>query len=38
MDRISYGLGGLFQKSPWVAEQAYGARPFSGIDPRKAFR
>jgi OHCU decarboxylase len=25
-------FGGLYEHSPWVAEQAYGARPFNGFD------
>ena len=39
MDREQFvqDFGGLFQKSPWIAEEAYGARPFSDVyDLRKA--
>ena len=25
-------LGGVFEHSPWVAERAFGARPFAGVD------
>ena len=25
-------FGGLYEHSPWVAEQAYGGRPFNGFD------
>jgi OHCU decarboxylase len=41
MDRDQFvaEFGGLFQKSPWVAEQAYEARPFGDVyDLRKALQ
>ena len=25
-------LGGVFERSPWIAERAFAARPFAGID------
>jgi 2-oxo-4-hydroxy-4-carboxy-5-ureidoimidazoline decarboxylase len=30
--RLHALLGGVFEHSPWVAAQAYGARPFSSLD------
>jgi 2-oxo-4-hydroxy-4-carboxy-5-ureidoimidazoline decarboxylase len=34
MDRAAFveRFGGIFEKSPWVAEEAWEARPFSSID------
>jgi 2-oxo-4-hydroxy-4-carboxy-5-ureidoimidazoline decarboxylase len=34
MDRVTFvaTLGGVFENSPWVAEQAWDARPFSAMD------
>jgi 2-oxo-4-hydroxy-4-carboxy-5-ureidoimidazoline decarboxylase len=31
-DRFMELLGGIFEHSPWVAERAWAARPFGGID------
>jgi OHCU decarboxylase len=33
-DRSAFvaALGGIFEHSPWVAEAAYAARPFAGVD------
>ena len=34
MDRVAFvqKFGGIFEKSPWVAEKAWEKRPFAGID------
>jgi 2-oxo-4-hydroxy-4-carboxy-5-ureidoimidazoline decarboxylase len=34
MDRAAFteALGGIFEKSPWVAESAFEARPFASVD------
>lgn len=34
MDRAAFvqRFGAIFEKSPWVAEKAWGARPFSSVD------
>lgn len=34
MDRAAFvaTLGGVFERSPWVAERAYDARPFADVD------
>jgi 2-oxo-4-hydroxy-4-carboxy-5-ureidoimidazoline decarboxylase len=34
MDRAAFvaALGGLFEHSPWVAQRAFDARPFAGVD------
>ena len=33
-DRAAFvaALGGVFERSPWVAERAYAARPFASVD------
>jgi OHCU decarboxylase len=37
-DQFVQTFGGLFQGPPWIAEQAYGARPFEDVyDLRRAF-
>ena len=34
MDRVAFvtALGGIFEHSPWVAERAFDARPFAGVE------
>ena len=34
MDREAFvaSIGGVFEHSPWVAERAYGAKPFASVD------
>jgi 2-oxo-4-hydroxy-4-carboxy-5-ureidoimidazoline decarboxylase len=38
MDQAAFvqKFGGIFEKSPWVAEKAWGSRPFSSVDAMHA--
>jgi OHCU decarboxylase len=38
MDRVAFiqKFGGIFENSPWVAEQAWGSKPFASLDAMHA--